>query len=108
MTGRPKSLLLLCVAAAAALGGGYYFWQQQVSQDAASTARPVREPGPLITLESTDGRAIRARILVVTDTSVFIRREDGQTFDLRFDSLTPESKRRVEEARQHHAMGLRK
>ena len=67
-----------------------------VTQAAAAPATTVSD---LIDLQSTDGRAIRAKILVISDASVFIRREDGQTFDLPFARLTQESKDKIEEYR---------
>ena len=61
---------------------------------------PERTPASdLLSLESTDGRTVQARVLALTKTTALIRREDGQTFDLPLDHLTDDSKRRIEEYR---------
>jgi|GEM_PF-2794775 len=66
-------------------------------------SKPVSE---LVSLQSTDGRNVQARILALTKTTVLIRREDGQTFDLPLDRLTPDSKQRIEEYRAAKRQGL--
>lgn len=67
---------------------------------AKSAAAPELKPGSdLLSLESTDGRTVQAKVLALTKTTVLIRREDGQTFDLPLDQLTDDSKRRIEEYR---------
>ena len=67
---------------------------------AKSAAAPELKPGSdLLSLESTDGRTVQAKVLAPTKTTVLIRREDGQTFDLPLDQLTDDSKRRIEEYR---------
>ncbi len=61
---------------------------------------PERTPtSDLLSLESSDGRTVQAKVLALTKTTVLIRREDGQTFDLPLDQLTDDSKRRIEEYR---------
>lgn len=71
-------------------------------------ATPQSRPVEWIKLESTDGRSINAQVLVITDTSVFIRREDGQKFDLPFARLTPDSKQRVLDVRMNRIYGIQK
>lgn len=102
---------------AALLAGGWYWKYGREESDADETAAvtaaaipgapgaPAPVPAPpkpveWIKLDSTDGRTIRAEILVISDSSVFIRREDGQKFDLPFTRLTPESKQRIMDARE--------
>ena len=61
---------------------------------------PERTPvSDLLSLESNDGRTVQAKVLALTKTTVLIRREDGQTFDLPLDQLTDDAKRRIEEYR---------
>lgn len=68
---------------------------------------PERPPvSDLLALESTDGRTVRAKALALTKTTVLIRREDGQTFDLPLDQLTDKSKRRIEEYRAAKRSGV--
>jgi len=71
--------------------------------------KPVQEEMPkpdaapvadMISLESVDGRMIKAKVLTLTLKTVLIRREDGQTFELPLDRLTAESKRRIFEYRE--------
>ena len=69
----------------------------------ASKPKPVSE---IISLESTDGKTVKAKVLALTTTTVLIRREDGQTFDLPLDRLTAESKQRIEEYRAARRAGL--
>jgi hypothetical protein len=66
-------------------------------------AKPANE---IISLESTDGKTVKAKVLALTTTTVLIRREDGQTFDLPLDRLTAESKKRIEEYRAAKRAGL--
>lgn len=73
----------------------------------AAPHTPERKRGSdLVSLESTDGRTVEAKILALTKTTVVIRREDGQTFDLPLDRLTPESKERIAEYRAEKRKGL--
>ncbi len=65
--------------------------------------KPISE---IISLESTDGKTVKAKVLALTTTTVLIRREDGQTFDLPLDRLTAESKQRIEEYRAAKRAGL--
>ncbi len=70
---------------------------------------PAPKPKPaseIISLESTDGKTVKAKILALTTTTVLIRREDGQTFDLPLERLTAESKQRIEEYRAAKRAGL--
>ena len=70
---------------------------------------PAHTPASdLLSLESTDGRTVQAKVLALTKTTVLIRREDGQTFDLPLDQLTDESKRRIEEYRAAKRSGAGK
>lgn len=73
----------------------------QIMPEAPPPPAPKSAPkvDDLVSLESVDGRAIKAKILVITEKTVFIRREDGQTFDLPVERLTAESKAKVEEHR---------
>ena len=74
-----------------------------------ATPPPVPERKPIsdiLSLESTDGRTVKAKVLALTKTTVLIRREDGQTFDLPLDRLTPDSKLRIEEYRAAKRAGL--
>lgn len=72
---------------------------------------PAPKPKPasdIISLQNTDGRTVQARILALTKTTVLIRREDGQTFDLPLDQLTDDSKDRIDEYRTAKRTGLLK
>ena len=69
----------------------------------APKPKPVSE---IISLESTDGKTVKAKVLALTTTTVLIRREDGQTFDLPLERLTAESKQRIEEYRAAKRAGL--
>lgn len=72
-----------------------------------SPQAPERKPvSAILSLQSTDGRTVQAKILALTKTTVLIRREDGQTFDLPLDQLTAESKQRIEEYRAAKRTGL--
>ncbi|WP_395732469.1 hypothetical protein [Prosthecobacter sp.] len=70
-----------------------------VKQEAQPPQPERTAAGDLIPLESTDGRTVQARVLALTKTTVLIRREDGQTFDLPLEKLTGDSQRRIEEYR---------
>ncbi len=68
---------------------------------------PERKPvSNIISLQSTDGRTVQAKVLALTKTTVLIRREDGQTFDLPLDQLTDDSKERIDEYRTAKRTGL--
>ncbi len=68
---------------------------------------PERKPvSDILSLESTDGRTVQAKVLALTKSTVLIRREDGQTFDLPLEKLTEDSKRRIEEYRAAKRSGL--
>lgn len=96
--------LLLLIAL---LGGAWYWFGGQLpaglvpGPESDTTAPPKRKPNPLLSLQSTDGRLIEAEILVITDKSVFIRRGDGQTFDLPLERLSADSKKKIE----HYRLG---
>ncbi|WP_395736664.1 hypothetical protein [Prosthecobacter sp.] len=115
--------LLGYVFQAALLGCAGVFGWMYFSQDASqpnSTGTPVFTapvPAPavqknpaaalpersaesgMIELQSTDGRSLRAKILTLTKDAVLIQREDGQTFELELDRLTPDSKKRIDDYR---------
>lgn len=62
----------------------------------------------MVSLESTDGRTIQARILAFTKESIVIRREDGESFDLPLEKLTAGSRKLVEEQRAARRAGRTK
>lgn len=62
--------------------------------------KPETVPPDMISLDSVDGRTITAKVLTLTKETVLIRRDDGQTFDLPLDRLTPESIKRIEDYRE--------
>ena len=62
----------------------------------------------ILSLQSTDGRTVQAKILALTKTTVLIRREDGQTFDLPLEQLTADSRQRIQEYRTAKRTGLAK
>lgn len=62
---------------------------------------PPKVVNEMVSLESTDGRTIKARITAFTKESIVIRREDGESFDLPLEKLTEGSRKLVEE--QHAA-----
>ena len=75
--------------------------------NATNRLKPERKPvSEIITLESTDGKTVLAKVLALTKTTVLIRREDGQTFDLPLERLTTESKQRIENYREAKRAGL--
>lgn len=71
----------------------------EVKKETQRTLPEHKPTSDLLSLESTDGRTVQAKVLALTKTTVLIRREDGQTFDLPLDQLTDNSKRRIEEYR---------
>lgn len=77
-----------------------------VKNDTPPPAPEHKPVSAIISLQSTDGRTVQAKILALTKTTVLIRREDGQTFDLPLDQLTSDSKQRIEEYRTAKRTGL--
>lgn len=73
--------------------------------DLREAARPPQSVGTqngqpeLMEVESTDGRRILGKILVVTTTSIFVRRDDGQEFEIPLSRLTAETKQRIAQHR---------
>jgi hypothetical protein len=47
-------------------------------------------------LMSTDGREIRATVIAVSKTTVIVRREDGQEFEIALERLSPDSRELIE------------
>lgn len=72
---------------------------------APGTPKVVNE---MVSLESTDGRTIQARITAFTKESIVIRREDGESFDLPLEKLTEGSRKLVEEQRAARRAGRKK
>ncbi|WP_395751835.1 hypothetical protein [Prosthecobacter sp.] len=112
---RLKIVFQVIVLCGSAIFAWMYFTQDAASADAHGTpvfkapvpARTVLQKpttalpeskavSEMIELQSTDGKTIRAKVLTLTKDTVMIQREDGQTFDLQLDRLTPESKQRIE------------
>lgn len=62
---------------------------------AAPQSRQPDQPSALIEIESTDGRRIRAKILVLTGSSVLLRRDDGKEFEIPLSRLTELSKQKI-------------
>lgn len=58
------------------------------------------QPLDLIEIESSDGRHIRAQILALLTTTVLVRREDGQKFEIPLSSLTELSKQKIHDWRE--------
>lgn len=77
-----------------------------VKNDSPPPAPERKSASGIISLKSTDGRTVQAKILALTKTTVLIRREDGQTFDLPLNQLTDDSIKRIEEYRTAKRTGL--
>ena len=107
-----KSVLVFVLKLTAVIAGLLYAWHRFMpasftSVTGGETVLTMSAPNPknsanlpvgdLISLKSTDGRMIRAKVLSLTKEKALIRREDGQTFILPLDRLTAESKKRIEE-----------
>lgn len=71
-----------------------------VFKETMNAGTPERKPViAQLSLQSTDGRTIQARVLAFTKDTVVIRREDGETFDLPLERLTQDSRQRIDEYR---------
>ena len=70
--------------------------QPKSTPDQRPKSDEVLPPG-MIMLVSQDGRNMNARVLMLTKETVLIRRQDGESFDLPLDRLTPETIKRVKE-----------
>lgn len=60
---------------------------------------PRVEQTGFMEIESTDGRKIRAKILTLTITSVFVRRDDGSEFEIPLSRLTDTTRKNINDWR---------
>jgi hypothetical protein len=67
---------------------------QTLAQHDQKVLANVNDP---IQIESTDGKVIQAKILAVTKSTVLVRREDGEDFEIPLSKLSEASRRRIQD-----------